>query len=131
MNDILLDPISLCLMGMFAGLMLWERLAPGRTLPTVRGWLPRALVAVTAYLMLSSYLPLLWADTLAPIQLFDLSGWPTAAASVCCVLVYELLAYAYHRSMHTFTPMWRLLHRCTTAPSGRTRPAHSGSARST
>ena len=79
--DILLDPISLCLMGMFAGLMLWERLAPGRTLPTVRGWLPRALVAVTAYLMLSSYLPLLWADTLAPIQLFDLSGWPTAATS--------------------------------------------------
>ena len=108
--DILLDPVSLSLLALFAGLMLWERLAPGRPLPRVRGWFPRALLAVTGYLMLSSYLPLLWAETLAPIQLFDLSGWPTVAAFVCGVLVYELLGYAYHRSMHTFTPMWRLLH---------------------
>ena len=108
--DILLDPVTLCVLGLFAGLMLWERLAPGRPLPAVRGWLPRALVAMTAYLMLSSYLPLLWADALAPLQLFDLSAWPTLAAAAFGVGVYELGAYGYHRAMHTFGPLWRLLH---------------------
>jgi sterol desaturase/sphingolipid hydroxylase (fatty acid hydroxylase superfamily) len=108
--DILLDPVTLCVFGLFGGLLLWERLAPGRPLPAVRGWLPRALASMAAYLMLSSYLPLLWADALAPLQLFDLSGWPTAAAAALGVGVYEFGAYAYHRAMHTFTPLWRLLH---------------------
>src|SRR5688572_12973724 len=101
--DILLDPVTLCVIALFARLMLWERLAPGRPLPAVRGWLPRALASMTAYLMLSSYLPLLWADALAPLQLLDLSGWPTAAAAALGVLVYEFGAYGYHRAMHGFT----------------------------
>ena len=108
--DILLDPVSLCVLVLLAGLMLWEHFAPGRPLPKVRGWLPRALVSLLAYLMLSSYLPLLWADTLAPVQFFDLSAWPIAAAVAVGVLTYELMGYAYHRAMHTFTPLWRLLH---------------------
>ena len=61
----------------------------------------RALVVFAVYFLLSSYLPLLWADTLAPLQLFDLSGWPTWAAAAVGLLVYELLAYAYHRGMHS------------------------------
>lgn len=108
--DILLDPITLCVLGLFAALMLWERLAPGRPLPRVRGWLPRAGISLVAYLMLSSYLPLLWADALAPLQLFDLAAWPTLAAAALGVLVYEVLGYAYHRAMHTWTPLFRLLH---------------------
>lgn len=108
--DILLDPVTLAVLGLFSGLMLWERLAPGRTLPPVHGWLPRALASFALYLMLSAYLPLLWGDALASLQWFDLSRWPTAAAAAAGVLVYELGAYAYHRAMHTFTPLWRLLH---------------------
>ena len=58
--------VPFCLAGGIAiGSGRGERLAPGRTLPTVRGWLPRALVAVTAYLMLSSYLPLMLMALLA------------------------------------------------------------------
>ena len=108
--DILLDPLTLCVLGLLAALMLWERVAPGRALPKVRGWLPRALASLMAYLMLSTYLPLLWADALAPVQLLDLSAWPTAGAAVLGVLVYEFIGYAYHRAMHSFTPLWRLLH---------------------
>ena len=108
--DILRDPVTLMLLAMFTGLMLWERLFPGRDLPRVRGWLPRALASTFGYVMLSSYLPLLWADALAPLQLLDLSAWPTMAAAAAGVLVYEFGAYGYHRAMHRFAPLFRLLH---------------------
>lgn len=108
--DILIDPLTLGVLGLFIGLLMWERLAPARPMPRVRGWWPRALVALFAYLMVSSYLPLWWGEALAPLQLFDLSAWPTWAAAGAGVLAYELLGYAYHRSMHAVTPLWRLLH---------------------
>lgn len=108
--DILIDPITLCVIGLLAALMLWERLAPGRPLATPRGWWPRATLSLFGYLMLSAYLPLLWGDALAPLQLFDLSRWPTALAAAFGVLVYEAGAYAYHRAMHGFSPLFRTLH---------------------
>jgi len=108
--DILLDPLTLIVLALYAGLMSWERLAPGRALPRVRGWLPRMAASFALYVMLSSYLPLLWGEALAPIQWFDLSGWPTALAAAAGVGVYELGAYAYHRAMHAWTPLFRLLH---------------------
>jgi sterol desaturase/sphingolipid hydroxylase (fatty acid hydroxylase superfamily) len=108
--DLIFDPITLVMISMFAGLGLWEAVAPGRPLPKVRGWTARALLAFATYFLLSSYLPLLWAGTLAPLQLFDLSAWPTATAVAVGVLGYEFGAYWWHRSMHTFTPLWRSLH---------------------
>jgi len=108
--DLLLDPATHIMFTMFGGLALWEFIAPGRPLPRVRGWTLRALAAFTLYFLLSSYLPLLWAGTLAPLQLFDLSGWPTWAAVAAGVLAYECGAYWWHRGMHTFTPLWRTFH---------------------
>ena len=108
--DLLLDPLTWILLAMFAGLATWEALAPGRELPRVRGWTARALASFLVYFLLSSYLPLLWAETLAPLQWFDLSAWPTGAAFGVALLLYEAGAYAWHRSMHRFTPLWRLLH---------------------
>ena len=37
--EILRDPAMQVVLAMLAGLALWERLAPGRPLPRVRGWL--------------------------------------------------------------------------------------------
>jgi sterol desaturase/sphingolipid hydroxylase (fatty acid hydroxylase superfamily) len=108
--DILLDPLTLTLLAMMAGLALWERLAPGRPLPRVRGWRARTLAGLFVYLMVSTYLPLLWADALAPLQVFDLSGWPVWAAAAAGVLVYQLGGYAYHRALHRVTPLWRAVH---------------------
>ncbi|MBX3603846.1 MAG: sterol desaturase family protein [Piscinibacter sp.] len=108
--DLILDPISQIVFAMFAGLLLWERLFPGRALPRVRFWTLRAVVSFVVYFLLSSYLPLLWGEWLAPLQLFDLSGWPTWAATVVALLGYEAGAYTWHRSMHRFTPLWRSFH---------------------
>ncbi len=70
--QILLDPVSLTVLGLYAALILLEALFPARTLPEVRGWKTRALLVFVCYFYLSSYLPLLWGDTLARYQLFNL-----------------------------------------------------------
>jgi sterol desaturase/sphingolipid hydroxylase (fatty acid hydroxylase superfamily) len=108
--DILRDPATLAVLALFAALAVWERITPGRALPKVRGWKARALLAFVLFLAISIYLPLLLADWIAPLQLFDLSQWPTVAAAALGVVVYEFGAYAYHRSLHTFTPLWRAVH---------------------
>lgn len=108
--DLLSDPITLAMLAMFAALALAEHLFPGRRLPRVPGWHARALAVFGLYFLLSSYLPLLWADALAPLRLFDLSGWSTAAAAAVGLLAYELCAYAYHRGMHSVDAWFRVSH---------------------
>lgn len=108
--DLLFDPITLTILAMFAALALAERVFPGRPLPRVPGWRPRALAVFVVYLLLSSYLPLLWSDALAPLQLFDLTGWSIGAAAALGLIVYELFAYAYHRGMHAVDAWFRLSH---------------------
>jgi sterol desaturase/sphingolipid hydroxylase (fatty acid hydroxylase superfamily) len=108
--DLLLDPISLAVFGIYATLILWEAVAPARALPTVRGWRLKALAAFAVYFLLSSYLPLAWGVWLAPIQLFDLTSLGTWGGAAVGLLVYEAGAYAYHRAMHRSTLLWRGLH---------------------
>ncbi len=108
--ELLIDPITLSMLAMFAALAIAERLFPGRSLPQVPGWRPRALAVFAVYVLFSSYLPLLWTDTLAPLQLLDLSGWPVWAAASLGLLVYELFAYAYHRGMHSLDAWFRISH---------------------
>jgi sterol desaturase/sphingolipid hydroxylase (fatty acid hydroxylase superfamily) len=108
--DILLDPLTLVVFAMMAALALWERLAPGRSLPAVRGWWWRSAASLFTYLMVSTYLPLWWGEALAPLQLFDLSAWPTWAAAAAGVLAYELGAYGYHRALHASDTLFRSVH---------------------
>lgn len=129
--DVLLDPISLTVFAIYASLMLWEQLAPARPLPAVKGWKLRGLSAFIVFFFLSSYLPLGWTDALAAYQVFDLTGLGVAGGATAGILVYELGVYWWHRSMHTFTPLWRAFHQMhhsaerldtiPTAPSGSAR----------
>lgn len=108
--DILLDPISLGVLALYAAMMLWEALAPARQLPAIRGWRTRALASFAVYFYLSSYLPLLWDDWLAQYQLFDLSSLGTVAGAVVGLLVYNAFLYAWHRGMHASNTLWRGFH---------------------
>ena len=108
--ELLFDPATLTMLAVFAALALAERLFPGRALPRVRGWQARALAVFAVYFLLSSYLPVLWADALAPLRLFDLSSWPLGAAAALGLVVYELFAYAYHRGMHSIDAWFRASH---------------------
>lgn len=108
--DLLLDPLSLIILALYGGLMLWEGIAPGRPLPAVPHWKLRGLASFAVFFFLSSYLPLWWDAHLAAWQLFDLTGLGSVGGVVAGLLVYEAGAYAWHRAMHRYTPLWRHVH---------------------
>ncbi|MBE7418908.1 MAG: sterol desaturase family protein [Ideonella sp.] len=108
--DLLMDPMTQAMLALFAGLALWEFAFPARALPVLPGWHRRALASFALYFLLSSYLPLLWADALAPLRLVDLSRWPLWAAAALGLVAYEFAAYAWHRAMHRSDRLWRLFH---------------------
>jgi sterol desaturase/sphingolipid hydroxylase (fatty acid hydroxylase superfamily) len=108
--QILLDPISLTVLGLYGAMILLEALFPARPLPRIKGWKMRALVVFAFYFYLSSYLPLLWGDTLAGYQLFDLQALNPYVGAAIGVLVYELLVYVWHRTMHRVHWIWRSFH---------------------
>jgi sterol desaturase/sphingolipid hydroxylase (fatty acid hydroxylase superfamily) len=108
--EILMDPISVGVLALYGALMLVEALAPGRKLPTIKGWIPRALASFGVYFYLSSYLPLIWDDYLAQYQLLDLSGLGPIAGAAVGLFVYEGLIYAWHRVMHESDWLFRTFH---------------------
>jgi sterol desaturase/sphingolipid hydroxylase (fatty acid hydroxylase superfamily) len=108
--EILLDPVSLTVLAIYAALIGLEALLPARPLPRVPGWRRRALAVFAFYFFLSSYLPLLWTETLARFQLFSLEGMNPFASAGIAVLVYEFGVYWWHRAMHASNPLWRGFH---------------------
>ena len=108
--DLLRDPISLTVFAVYGALIFWEALFPARRLPRAAFWRTRGLGAFAVFFLLSSYLPLLWSETLLRFQLFDLTALPTWAGTLVGLLVYEAGVYVWHRSMHGSAVLWRGLH---------------------
>lgn len=108
--ELLLDPVSLTVFAMYATLMLWEALAPGRPLPAVRGWRLRALASFAVFFFISSYLPLLIDGHFARYQVFDLTYLGTWGGALAGLLIYEAGAYVWHRSMHASDVLWQGVH---------------------
>jgi len=108
--EILLDPISLILFSIYAALILLEQLLPGQPLKKVRRWVPKSLLVFIVYFYLSTYLPLIWDKYLIPYQLLDLQSLPSYLSTLIAVLVFELLIYIWHRTMHGNNFLWRTFH---------------------
>ena len=108
--QVLLDPVSLAILGLFATMIVIEAVFPARKLPAVKGWRFRALLMFTGYFFLSAYLPMVWDPLLAPYQLLDLSHLGLAAGSAIGILVFELGVYVWHRAMHSNRFLWLGFH---------------------
>lgn len=108
--ELLTDPISLVIFAIYGGFILWEALAPARPPPRVPWWRLKGIAAFFAFFFLSSYLPLLWNDLLAPWQLLDLTSLGVAGGTVVGLLVYELGQWIWHRAMHNNGLLWRTFH---------------------
>lgn len=108
--EILLDPISLTVLAMYLGLMIWEAIFPARPLPRIRFWKTKGLAAFALFFYLSSYLPL-WTDPyLEPYRLFDLTSLGAIEGALVGLLIYELALYLWHRAMHNSDFLWRTFH---------------------
>jgi len=109
--EIVLDPISLSVIGMFVGLFLWETIAPrNKNPPNIKFYMLRGLTAFVIFFFLSSYLPLLTDGYLANYQLVDLSALPIAIQICVGLLTYQLFLYCWHRYMHSSDFLWRTMH---------------------
>ena len=75
--DLLLDPVAIAAFSIYAALIIAEAVAPARPLPAVAGWKARGIASFMVYFFLSSYLPLVWTDSLARFQLVDLAALGT------------------------------------------------------
>jgi sterol desaturase/sphingolipid hydroxylase (fatty acid hydroxylase superfamily) len=108
--EILLDPVSLYILGMYLILILWEAFFPARQLPVIANWRLKGLFFFFCFFFLSSYLPLLYEEWLPTSQLLDLSGMNIAVAATLGILLYEFGMYIWHRSMHKSQGLWKVFH---------------------
>src|SRR5690606_4541345 len=96
--ELLTDPVSLIVFGIYAALMLWEALFPARRLPAIKGWKVKGVLAFAVYFLLSSYLPFIWSEQLATYQLFDLGVLGVLGGTLAGLFLYALGVYAWHRT---------------------------------
>ncbi len=108
--EILLDPVSLTIIGMYMALMIWEAIFPGRQLPKVKYWKLKGIAVFLFYFYLSNYLPLAWAELLPDTQLINLSSWGPLPGACVGVLLYEFGVYVWHRTMHRNNWLWKMFH---------------------
>ena len=108
--DVLLDPVSLYLIGLYVLLMLWEAFFPARKLPSVRYWRLKGILFFLLYFYIATYLPLLYAAWLPETQLIDLTAVHPVVAGLAGTLVFELGMYIWHRSMHKSDVLWKVFH---------------------
>jgi sterol desaturase/sphingolipid hydroxylase (fatty acid hydroxylase superfamily) len=108
--EILIDPVSIIILAMYGGLMIWEAILPAKQLPVIRGWVLRGLTSFVVFFYLSTYLPMITDSFLAQYQLFDLTGLGTVGGTIVGVLVFELGTWLWHRSMHASDFLWRVFH---------------------
>jgi len=108
--EILIDPVSLVVLGMYGALMLWEAILPARKLPPMKFWKLRGLTSFAVFFYLSSYLPLLWDTYLIDYQVFDLTALGTFWGALVGVMIYEFGLYIWHRSMHKNNVLWKIFH---------------------
>lgn len=107
---ILVDPLSIVVYFIFGALFLWETLFPARILPQMKFWKVKGLLFFFAYLLFTTYIPLLWDGFLAPYQLMDLSAWPLPAQLLSGVILFQLVQYGWHVSMHKSDFLFRISH---------------------
>lgn len=108
--EVLLDPVSLIVYAIFGGLFIWESLFPARELPKIKFWKLRGLLFFIAFMLLTTYIPLLWDGFLASFQLMDLSHLNIAVQVILGIFVFELVQYGWHISMHKSDFLFRVSH---------------------
>ena len=108
--DLLLDPLSLCVLATYALLILWEEIFPARKLPKVKFWRLKGLTFFFLFFFMASYLPIFVDPFLAEYQLLDLSHLGIVPGFIIGLVVYELVVYLYHVTMHKYDFLWRTFH---------------------
>ncbi|MBX3274274.1 MAG: sterol desaturase family protein [Sandaracinaceae bacterium] len=104
------DLLTLGLLGAYLTMIAWDFAAPARPFPKLRFWRLKGLAFLVAFVAVSSVLPFFWDAHLGAHRLLDLTGLGTIAGSLVALLVYQVMAYWWHRALHRVPLLWRWFH---------------------
>jgi sterol desaturase/sphingolipid hydroxylase (fatty acid hydroxylase superfamily) len=94
-----------------------EALFPARTFPPIPYWRLKGFCFLTVQGLLATLTPLVIPEHwLAAHRLINLEGLGVVGGAVLGYAVVSLASYAWHRSAHTFAPMWQLFHQIHHSP---------------
>ena len=108
--EIITDPITLIVVAIYGALMIWESVFPARELPKMKFWRFRGVIFFLAYIILTTYIPLVWDDFFASYQLMNLSSFSLFTQVVLGIFLFELVQYGWHISMHKSDFLFRVSH---------------------
>jgi sterol desaturase/sphingolipid hydroxylase (fatty acid hydroxylase superfamily) len=93
--------------GLFAALALADTIYRARKFPNIPYWRVIGIAATIAYFAIATYAPFLWDEALGAHRVLDLAAWPLWAQIAIGIFVLQAGIYAWHRTMHAVTPIWR------------------------
>jgi sterol desaturase/sphingolipid hydroxylase (fatty acid hydroxylase superfamily) len=111
------DVLGLLVPLTFVLMLIVERMRPARAFPAIRGWTAIGLVFLVVMATISTLVPLLIpGDWLAQHRLLDGTDLGVIGGAVVGYLAVSLFNYAWHRSTHSFSLLWRAFHQLHHAP---------------
>ena len=107
--EILVDPLAIILY-MYAGLWIWETVAPAKPLPKMKYWKLRGVLFFIFNFILASIVPLFVDQHLLRFQLIDFSAANPVLAALAGVTIYQGILYFWHRALHRYDFLWKSFH---------------------
>ena len=103
-------------LGVAIAMIAIEIWAPGRTWPSVPGWIGRALLLNAAQAGMVFLGGLTWDRWFPQLRLWDLSGLGTLGGAALGYLVITFVYYWWHRARHEIPLLWRWFHQVHHSP---------------
>jgi len=104
------DLVTGALLLAYATLIALDFLKPARQFPRMRFWRLKGFAFFLVNVALFTTLPFVWDEHLAQYRLFDATGLGMLGGAVLGVLLQQLISYAWHRSMHNSSFLFRWFH---------------------
>lgn len=107
---VLVDPISLMIIGIYCFLFATERLFPARRQVEVTNWVWKGILFFFIFFYVSTYFPLLVDPIVEQWQIWDLRDAPMGVQFVAGLILYEFFTYIWHWAMHRSNVLWKVFH---------------------
>jgi len=97
-------------LGFFIAFALADYVGSTRNFPDVRFWRAMGIVSTILYFAIATYAPYFWDEWLGAHRIVDISTMPIVTQGLIGFFLLEFGIYAWHRTMHSFDPLWRVTH---------------------
>jgi sterol desaturase/sphingolipid hydroxylase (fatty acid hydroxylase superfamily) len=108
--------VTLTVLGLAMAMIVVERLKPGRTFPTVRGWWTRAIAANLVQVGIVFLAGMTWDGWLSTHRPWSAEPLGMAGGAIVGYIVITFIYYWWHRARHASDFLWRWLHQFHHSP---------------